>query len=65
VKTASSAVTGEPSDHFRSGSSFQVIVVRSSEMPPFSTVGISVTSLGTSAPVSSKPAKGSITIEAA
>ena len=40
VKTASAEVTGVPSDHKRPGFSFQVIVVRSSETPPFSSVGI-------------------------
>ena len=42
VNTTSSAVTGVPSDHFMPGFSFQVIDVRSSATPPFSTVGISV-----------------------
>ena len=65
VKTASSAVTGVPSDHFRSGRSFQVIEVMSAEMPPLSSVGISVMSFGTITPFGSRPASGSSTIEEA
>ena len=65
VNTTSSAVSGVPSDHVTPSLSVQVIEVRSSEMPPFSTVGISSTSQGTISPVSSKCTSGSITIEAA
>ena len=47
------AVKALPSDHRMPGFSFQVIAVRSSVTPPFSTVGISSTSQGCIAPVSS------------
>jgi hypothetical protein len=53
VKTASSAVTGVPSDQTRPSLSTQVISVRSSETPPFSTVGMSSARKGTKVPVSS------------
>ena len=46
-------VTGVPSAQRMPGLSFQVMVVRSSEMPPFSTVGISSASQGSNCPVSS------------
>jgi hypothetical protein len=49
----SAEVKGVPSDQRRPGVIFQVIEVRSSLMPPFSTVGISSTSQGVIVPVSS------------
>ena len=42
VNTRSADVTSEPSDHLRPSLSFHVIDVRSSETPPFPTVGIFV-----------------------
>lgn len=48
--TTSAAVKGVPSDHWMSGFSFQVTVVRSSLTPPFSSVGISVARIGTMFP---------------
>jgi len=61
VNTASAEVTGVPSDHTRPGFSFQVIVVRSSETPPFCTVGMSSARKGTRTPPASNRAIGSIT----
>ena len=52
VKATSAEVTGVPSDHTRPSFSFQVMVVRSSDTPPFSTVGISSASHGTMVPFS-------------
>jgi len=43
------------------GFSFQVMVVRSSDTPPFSTVGISAARKGTSSPFSLARASGSMT----
>ena len=63
VKTTSSAVKGVPSDQVTPGFSFQVIDFRSSEMPPFSTVGISEASQGTISPFWSKRTSGSSTSE--
>ena len=64
VKTASSAVIGLPSDHIRPSFSVQVIDVRSSEMPPFSTVGMLSASQGVIWPSLSKRASGSMTSDA-
>ena len=50
VKTASAAVTGEPSDQVTSGLIFQVIDMRSAAMPPLSSVGISAAMKGTRLP---------------
>lgn len=43
VNTTSAEVSGEPSDHFSPGFSFQVMEVMSCDTPPFSSVGISST----------------------
>ena len=51
VKTASLAVTGEPSDQSSPSLSFQVIVVKSADTPPFSTVGISCARSGARSPL--------------
>ncbi|MOA32877.1 hypothetical protein D3C78_1541290 [compost metagenome] len=53
VKMTSSAVSGVPSDHLMSLFSFHVMLSRSFATPPLSTVGISLTSIGTSSPFSS------------
>ncbi len=50
----SSAVIGVPSDQVMSFRSFIVMVLPSAEMPPFSVLGISVTSTGTGLFLSSK-----------
>ena len=46
VCLTSAEVNGVPSDQRTSGFSFQVTVVRSSETPPFSSVGSSAASCG-------------------
>jgi hypothetical protein len=46
--TTSAEVSGVPSDHTTPSLRVQVTDIRSSATPPFSTVGISVASLGTS-----------------
>ena len=51
--TTSAAVNGVPSDHTTSCLSGQVIDMRSTATPPFSTVGISEASAGIMVPVSS------------
>ena len=59
VKTTSWAVRSLPSDHLRSSLRFQVIEVRSWEMPRFWRVGMSSARAGTRAPFGSYLAKGS------
>ena len=61
VNTRSAEVTGVPSDHSRPSFSFQVMDVRSSDTPPFATVGISSVRYGTKEPFWSKRAIGSMT----
>src|SRR5690606_28015543 len=65
VKTASSAVTGVPSDQTRPSLRVQVMDIRSSATPPFSVVGTSAASAGTISVVGPKNARGSSTIDAA
>ena len=64
VNAKSSEVSGLPSDHMTPSLIVQVIEVRSSETPPFSTVGIDSASHGTMVPVSSNRAMDSSTSDA-
>ncbi len=50
VNTTSADVKGVPSDHKMPSVSVQVMLVKSSEIPPLATVGISSTSLGIKLP---------------
>jgi gamma-glutamylcysteine synthetase len=64
VNAKSAEVSGVPSDHMMPSAMVQVIEVRSSDTPPFSTVGISSASHGTIVPVLSKRAIDSSTSDA-